>query len=373
MLLNSAFLLTLLSIALAVDDPKVQKERSAKLPPCKACTVLVDSFNVAFEKTKRGKHAGGDAAWEQEKLRSYKNSEVRFVEIQEQLCTDVKRGQDHCHSQSNDHESLIEDWFIHKQDEEPDFHAWLCVKQLAVCCPPNSYGPNCKPCTECNGNGKCKGAGTRKGNGSCLCDSSYAGLNCNECAEQYYESFRDANKLLCTQCHAACGDGGCSAAGPKSCRKCKDGWLMDTENGCIDINECLEQKRACKPQQFCVNNEGSFSCLECDRSCDGCDGDGPDMCRKCADGYQLKDGKCQDVSSQQRDSYVNITRFLTYFGMCVATCVIFQSSTNIAYIVGGAVAIYIAASEYWLNTTPQGAQKPEIDTKQLEDLIMKSL
>lgn len=124
------------------------------------------------------------------------------------------------------------------------------------------------------------------------------------------------------------------------------------------------------------------------------------MCRKCADGYKLKDGKCQgeyrlyrlvyaackttltflahllkpkDLSSQQRDSYVNITRLLTYFGMCVATCVIFQSSTHIAYIVGGAVAIYIAASEYWLNWTAQGAQKPEIDTKQLEDLIMKSL
>lgn len=81
-----------------------------------------------------------------------------------------------------------------------------------------------------------------------------------------------------------------------------------------------------------------------------------------------------DLSSQQRDSYVNITRLLTYFGMCVATCVIFQSSTHIAYIVGGAVAIYIAASEYWLNWTAQsGAQKPEIDTQQLEALIMKSL
>jgi len=79
------------------------------------------------------------------------------------------------------------------------------------------------------------------------------------------------------------------------------------------------------------------------------------------------------MSADTRDNYVNFTRFLTYFGLCVATCVIFQSSTYIAYIVGAAVAIYIAASEYWLNTTPQAGAKPQFDTKQLEDMIMKNL
>lgn len=67
---------------------------------------------------------------------------------------------------------------------------------------------------------------------------------------------------------------------------------MDTENGCVDVNECLDNHRPCKQQQFCVNNEGSFTCLECDRSCDGCDGDGPDMCKQCAVNYRLRDGKC---------------------------------------------------------------------------------
>ncbi|XP_068141622.1 cysteine-rich with EGF-like domain protein 2 isoform X1 [Drosophila tropicalis] len=345
-------------------------------PPCKGCSLLVTSFKVGLERTKRG-HGGGDTAWEEENLRSYKNSEVRLVEIQERLCSEPEvLNKDHCHNLANEHEALIEDWFTHKQSEHPDLHTFLCIEQLSVCCPKDTYGPNCAPCTDCKGNGKCKGAGTRKGNGKCLCDASYSGPNCNECSSKHYESFRDDSKLLCSPCHAACNDdGGCTGAGPKSCRKCKDGWLMDSENGCVDINECLERPAsACRPQQFCVNNEGSFTCLECDRSCDGCDGDGPDMCRKCASGYQLKDGKCQDLSAEQRDSYVNLTRFLTYFGMCVATCVIFQSSTNIAYIVGGAVAIYIAASEYWLNSTAQsGGHKPEIDTKQLEELIMKSL
>ena len=44
-------------------------------------------------RTARGKFEGGDADWEEKKLRSYSNSEVRLVEIQEKLCTDVKKGE----------------------------------------------------------------------------------------------------------------------------------------------------------------------------------------------------------------------------------------------------------------------------------------
>lgn len=36
--------------------------------------------------------------------------------------------------------------------------------------------------------------------------------------------------------------------------------------------------------------------------------------------------------------------------MCIATCVIFQSSTIAASAVGLAVALYISVSEYWLTT-----------------------
>lgn len=34
------------------------------------------------------------------------------------------------------------------------------------------------------------------------------------------------------------------------------------------------------------------SVSECDKSCDGCSGDGPDMCDKCADGYVFQDPVC---------------------------------------------------------------------------------
>jgi len=123
-------------------------------PPCRACTQLVSSFRAGLERTKRG-HAGGDTAWEEEKLRSYKNSEVRLVEIQEKLCSEGEViNKDHCHNLANEHEALLEDWFIHKQTESPDLQSWLCIDQLTVCCPLNTYGPDCLTCTECNGNGK---------------------------------------------------------------------------------------------------------------------------------------------------------------------------------------------------------------------------
>lgn len=32
---------------------------------------------------------------------------------------------------------------------------------------------------------------------------------------------------------------------------------------------------------------------DCDRSCNGCDGDGPDNCFACAKGYFLNDNMCQ--------------------------------------------------------------------------------
>lgn len=67
---------------------------------------------------------------------------------------------------------------------------------------------------------------------------------------------------------------------------------MDTERGCFDINECVREVSPCRKNQFCVNNEGSYSCLDCDKSCDGCTGDGPDLCDKCASGFELVDGLC---------------------------------------------------------------------------------
>lgn len=47
-----------------------------------------------MEKTATGKFEGGDAHWEESKLRKYQNSEIRLVEIQEGLCSDLSEGKD---------------------------------------------------------------------------------------------------------------------------------------------------------------------------------------------------------------------------------------------------------------------------------------
>ncbi|XP_026477458.1 cysteine-rich with EGF-like domain protein 2 [Ctenocephalides felis] len=343
------------------------EKKAIKLAPCQSCRTLVDSFKKGMDRTSRGKYEGGDAAWEEQKLGSYMTSEIRLVEIQEKLCNDVDRGQDQCHTLAETNEGLIEEWWFKHQENDFNLHQWLCIDRLKVCCPIEHFGPECLPCEGypkvCNGNGQCKGNGTRLGNGKCICDKGYSGDICAHCADGFYESYKDDEKLLCSQCHAAC-KGPCTSGGVKGCKDCNKGWFMNKDGGCMDINECVEVKNPCKVNEFCVNNEGSFSCLSCDKACKGCSGDGPDMCEKCAEGYELKDNICVDVSSQERSTYVSITRYLTYFGLCVATCIVLQSSTTLAALFGLAVAIYISVSEYMLKTNK--GTTPQIDPNSID-------
>uniref|UniRef100_A0A1A9W6Q8 EGF-like domain-containing protein n=1 Tax=Glossina brevipalpis TaxID=37001 RepID=A0A1A9W6Q8_9MUSC len=68
-------------------------------------------------------------------------------------------------------------------------------RNLIFRCPPGHYGSECKPCNECEGNGKCKRDGAHKGNGRCACDAGYSGTNCNECGKGYNEAFRDSKNI----------------------------------------------------------------------------------------------------------------------------------------------------------------------------------
>merc|ERR1719369_1447846 len=116
-------------------------------------------------------------------------------------------------------------------ETRPSMRQWLCVEKLKVCCETDHYGSDCKPCA-----------------------------------------------------------GHCSGPGPKACAKCEKGYEMNTEHGCMDIDECIVSK-PCTKDKFCVNTEGTFKCMACDKSCDGCDSDGPDNCLACAEGFQLNKKK----------------------------------------------------------------------------------
>lgn len=296
------------SVFLVHADTDKDKKKNTKLPPCGACTNLVSSFEKGLDRTKRFKLDGGDTAWEEKKQPRYATSEVRLIEIGEELCKDVDRGEAQCHQLHNDVEEYLEEWW--KQDEEsrPTLRQFLCVEKTKVCCPPDHYGPDCLPCSFmgkneklCSGNGKCKGGGTRKGNGQCSCDKEYIGQVCDQCSAGHYSSYQDEDTNVCSACHKACADV-CSGPGPKSCAKCAAGYQMDAEHGCTDIDECVVS-RPCTKDKFCVNTEGTFRCLTCDKACAGCESDGPDNCINCAEGFmQNKDGVCvKEKSASELD------------------------------------------------------------------------
>lgn len=352
-------LLKLLVLSLYLSSLIVLAQKSSDIldstnhPPCKACKIFIESFQKGIERTKNGKFEGGDTAWEEAKLGSYATSELRLTEIQEKICSDVKEGKNQCYSMNEEYSDILEQWWFNKQTEEPDLIKYFCIETIKQCCPENHFGANCTPCNGypdniCSNNGKCKGAGTRKGNGKCLCDAGYTGEKCTECDIGYYSAYKDDAKLLCSKCHSAC-DGSCTKAGTEGCEKCNAGWIMNENKGCLDLNECAASKTPCKINQFCVNNEGSFRCLNCDRSCESCTGDGPDMCQKCAKGYFEKDNLCLNEDQESRKQHVFITRYLTYLGLCIATCIVFQKNTILAAVIGIAVALYISTSEYVLN------------------------
>ncbi|XP_011298434.1 cysteine-rich with EGF-like domain protein 2 [Fopius arisanus] len=343
-----------------------EQSKLEKLPSCAACKVLTESFKKGIEKTKRGKFEGGDSAWEEDKLKSYAKSEIRLTEIQEHLCKDVQKGEIQCHDLAEELESIIEDWWFNQQDAYPDIHDYICIDQTKRCCPKNHFGPKCTKCPGfpdkvCNNNGKCKGAGTRKGNGQCLCDKNYAGETCTECAQGYYESYRDEDKLLCSICHPACANG-CTGGGSAECQgECRSGWRLVENQGCVDINECLESKKYCPGNQFCVNKEGNYTCLTCDKACNGCTGDGPDMCIDCAEGYHEQDNICINSDILGRKRTENMARYATYFGLCAATCIILQKNVYAASAIGLLVGLYISVSEYMIATTGVQNTSPNFD------------
>lgn len=315
------------------------------LAPCLGCKTVVGSFKKAIEKLNSSN---------QENLATVTDTSSQLEAIKQQLCSGIEWGKDHCLVLAAEMWEQLVDWWLTKQDTNADLFAWVCVAIQEVCCPDDHYGPECKACPGhpgkiCNNNGKCRGAGTRKGNGTCVCDKGYDGERCDACAKNFYQSYKDESKLLCSSCHMSC-QGTCTQAGPKGCVACKVGWQMDTERGCLDIDECYLEKKLCKKNEFCVNNDGSYVCLKCDRSCQSCTGDGPDMCLKCAKGYTLKDNMCVDEQQMGRDWHVNLTRYLTYAGLCVATCIVFQKNMVLAGIIGLSVGVYISVAEYYLNS-----------------------
>ncbi|XP_075039617.1 protein disulfide isomerase CRELD1 [Mixophyes fleayi] len=266
---------------------------AAKQEPCTTCQNLVNNFVKGIDKTARLNFGGGNTAWEEEKLAKYEISETRFLEVVESACD---KSDFECNKMLEHNEEQLETWWFKRPKEPSDLSQWLCMDTLKLCCPEGMFGPDCAPCpggTEkpCSGNGKCSGAGTRGGPGSCDCFPGYAGPLCMDCAVGYYEEARNESHLVCSECHKACSK--CLGPEEDQCAQCRRGWILH-DMKCIDVDECGTLDR-CKSNQFCLNTEGSYECRECDKACIGCMGAGSARCKKCNAGYYRDGAKCLDV------------------------------------------------------------------------------
>ena len=209
--------------------------------------------------TSRGKFEGGDADWEESRLGSYLDSEVRLIEIQEKLCGDALKGKDECYRLAEESESLIEKWWFNNRKSGESLDDFLCIQNTKACCPLNHFGPECTACPLCNNHGDCEGNGTRSGSGSCLCHVGYTGESCTECNSGFFSKSTDP--LICDPCDKSCL-GHCRFRGSKGCEVCREGYIWDQDVGCFDVDECTELGyNPCASDTFCVNTEGSYKCF----------------------------------------------------------------------------------------------------------------
>ncbi|KAJ8731279.1 hypothetical protein PYW07_004443 [Mythimna separata] len=312
------------------------------LSECRRCKVLTDSFNYWLDQTSRGKYEGGDAAWEEAKLKSYSRSEIRLVEIQEGLCSELKAHQDACYGIAEESEQVLEKWWFNKDSVSLDLYTWLCIETLQHCCPSNHYGDACSACPQdvnnkvCSGHGRCDGEGTRKGNGTCICKKGYTGRLCDECAKSFYKTSVDS----CKVCHKACD--GCSGDGAAACEACNTGWQLQS-GVCVDVDECASS--VCEPHQYCSNTEGSYTCNKCDSSCKSCRGEGSSNCTSCEPTNVLWFGMCVDNELKQNILTSTFKRVALYIGLLIITVYIDRISRTVASFVVLVIALLMYFSE----------------------------
>lgn len=293
---------------------------------------------------------------------------IDLEKIKKRICKDISDDakREDCRHFYFTHLDTIRKW--KNLNSKLSFFDFVCIKELKFCCPRNSYGPKCSKCVQCNVNEHCHGEGTRQGNGSCVCEEGHFGPSCSSCHKGYYpeklgieqkngvKSDSIVRKVLCKPCHRSCLY--CRHGGPLGCEVCRKGFTFIPEHGCSDVDECIQSNnKICGDNTFCVNTEGSYFCYECDRACDGCYGDGPDMCLKCKKDYEYKKGNCVALKKTILPPEANYYRYAIYTGLLICAGIILHNNIYIASIIGLSVAAYISFSEYIMSTHLEEMEK----------------
>lgn len=112
---------------------------------------------------------------------------------------------------------------------------------------------------------------------------------CSNCDAHFYPIIQNDSYIECAECFDGCASG-CTAEGPKGCRACRTGYVMDENEGCKDLDECLEENKCTKANEHCINLVGSYRC-------------------ECTEGYKRnKDQECE----------IDVEGLFNFFVECVA-------------------------------------------------------
>lgn len=324
-LLSFLFLPLIIDIPNYIDALEASVKKQKKInddvvkSKCSSCQKLTAKFIEGLEKTRKSGYGGGNTAWEEKSLGkgSFANSETRFLEIIENVCSNYSGESEkfYCHSIVEQHEETIQHWFLNERNGSKNLFDYLCIKKLKLCCSTHRWGPQCVPCkngTEapCSGQGDCDGSGTRAGTGKCTCNTNNEGEACEKCRTEHWKDGVKSNTthVICSSCHKACGDEGCDGGGVEACSNCGNGFKSvsgqeSLGKGCEDVDECEDVTTCNSATEFCLNLEGSFKCEKCDEICDpeeGCHGDGPGGCKGCREGAQWDMERKECMVSDQK-------------------------------------------------------------------------
>ena len=76
------------------------------------------------------------------------------------------------------------------------------------------------------------------------------------------------------------------------------------------------------------------------------------MCLKCAEDFEMRNSICVSLKSKKDKQSGEISRYGTYLGLGLATCIIFRNNIYIASVIGVVVATYIGVAEYTIGDAP---------------------